>query len=56
MANGMRALLLAGLILTTAAAASAGQFYRYTDENGVLRYTDNLATVPPEQRGKHDNP
>jgi hypothetical protein len=50
MQNKMRALLLAGLILSVAATAWAGQFYRYTDENGVPRYTDNLANVPPEQR------
>ena len=42
-------LLLAGalvLLWTTA----YGEFYQYTDTNGVLRFTDDLATVPPEQR------
>ena len=50
MQKKMRALLLVGLILSVAATAWAEQFYRYTDENGVPRYTDNLANVPPEQR------
>ena len=42
-------LLLAGalvLLWTTA----YGEFYQYTDTNGVLRFTDDLASVPPEQR------
>lgn len=46
---GMRVLLLTGLMMT-AAAIAWGQYYQYTDENGVLRYTDNIATVPPDQR------
>jgi len=28
------------------------EFYRYKDENGVLRYTDNIADVPESQRAK----
>jgi hypothetical protein len=27
-----------------------GEFYKYRDANGVLRFTDNLAEVPPDQR------
>ncbi|MCP4104784.1 MAG: DUF4124 domain-containing protein [Desulfobacteraceae bacterium] len=26
------------------------EFYRYTDENGVTRFTDNLADIPEEQK------
>ena len=28
------------------------QIYRYTDEEGVVRFTDDLAQVPPDQRPK----
>jgi hypothetical protein len=31
------------------------EFYRYKDENGVLRYTDNIADVPESQRVKIDS-
>jgi hypothetical protein len=32
--------------------SSFAEFYKYRDENGVVRYTDNLAEVPPAQRPK----
>lgn len=38
-----------GLTLGVAAFTSA-EFYRYTDENGNVRYTDNLQDVPIDQR------
>lgn len=31
------------------------EYYRYKDENGVLRYTDNIADVPESQREKIDS-
>lgn len=31
------------------------EFYRYTDANGVVRYTDNIADVPESQRAKIDS-
>ena len=39
--------LLVGVLLTTPVW---GEYYQYTDENGVLRFTDNLASVPQNQR------
>ncbi len=30
--------------------SSYGEFYKYRDENGVVRFTDNLAEVPKDQR------
>jgi len=49
MGKAIKPLLLMGLMLVFGTAAW-GQYYQYTDENGVLRYTDNLAAVPPDQR------
>lgn len=37
------------MLLTTPAMA---EFFKYRDSNGVLRFTDNLAEVPPDQRPK----
>lgn len=34
------------------AVPASGEFYKYRDQNGVLRFTDNLAEVPPDQRPK----
>lgn len=34
------------------AVPSWGEFYRYRDANGVLRFTDNIAEVPENQRPK----
>lgn len=40
-------LLLAGVLLATPVW---GEYYQYTDENGVLRFTDNIASIPQNQR------
>jgi len=45
----IRNLLLAGLVVFWATAAFC-EYYQYTDQNGVLRFTDDLASVPPDQR------
>ncbi|MBF0413762.1 MAG: DUF4124 domain-containing protein [Desulfamplus sp.] len=29
---------------------TSAQYYKYTDENGKLRFTDDISKVPPEQR------
>jgi hypothetical protein len=34
------------------ATPAVGEFYKYRDKHGTVRYTDNLAEVPPEQREK----
>src|ERR1043165_3006830 len=34
-----------------AAQLGAAEYFRWTDESGVLHITDNLHNVPPEQRG-----
>jgi hypothetical protein len=31
-------------------AATNAEIYRYTDQNGVLRFTDNIANIPESQR------
>ena len=41
--------LLAGMVLWLATPA-LGEYYQYTDPNGVLRFTDDLASVPQDQR------
>jgi len=32
--------------------SASAEFYRYKDANGVLRFTDNLAEVPDDQKPK----
>ena len=32
------------------ATPAFGEYYQYTDSNGVLRFTDDLASIPPDQR------
>jgi hypothetical protein len=46
----LRIALLLVTLLGMLAAPAAAEFYRYIDERGVTRFTDNLAEVPPEQR------
>ncbi len=47
-----RACMLIGLCLTVLLFANPalGEFFKYRDSNGVLRFTDNLAEVPLNQR------
>jgi len=46
--------MLVGLCLAVLLFANPvlGEFFKYRDSNGVLRFTDNLAEVPPDQRPK----
>ena len=52
----MRKILLMAVIFggvfSVVTALSAGDFYRYKDKNGVIRFTDNILDVPPDQRKK----
>lgn len=34
------------------AGAAAAEFYKYTDENGNIRFTDDINQIPPDQREK----
>ena len=49
---GKAAVLFSLLGLAFFPLQAGAEFYRYTDENGVLRYTDNLQEVPPEKRSQ----
>jgi hypothetical protein len=42
------------LILLALPALAAAEIYKYRDQNGVLRFTDNLTEVPVEQRENVD--
>ena len=50
-AQRMHVVVLVVLLSVTLPAAAHAQsgFYRYIDENGQVRYTDNPANVPPDQ-------
>jgi len=44
--------ILLVLICIWLPAAASAEYYKYRDQNGVLRYTDNLADIPEDQRPK----
>lgn len=43
-------LMLAVMVLGVGSLPAYGEFYQYTDSNGVMRFTDDFATVPSDQR------
>lgn len=45
-----RTLLLTIVVMGPVAAPALGEFYQYTDADGVQRFTDDIANVPPAQR------
>ena len=45
----MTKLLIAGALVLLAASAHC-EYYQYKDASGVLRFTDDIANVPPKQR------
>ena len=47
--------LACGVLLSASIGFSpqcGAEFYRYHDQNGALRFTDNVAEIPPQQRQK----
>ena len=38
------------ILLIFSALPAAGEFYKYVDENGNTRFTDDINQVPPQQR------
>ncbi|MBN1842559.1 MAG: DUF4124 domain-containing protein [Deltaproteobacteria bacterium] len=42
------------LVITGLPALASAEFYKYLDKNGNVRFTDNLANVPADQRSKVD--
>ncbi len=40
------------IVIALSASVAKADFYKYIDKNGVTRFTDNLADVPPAQRPK----
>ena len=47
--NKIKMVIVTGMVICWLAPAY-GEYYQYRDENGVLRFTDDLASVPPDQR------
>jgi hypothetical protein len=45
----IRSIIVAGLTLCWLIPAY-GEYYQYRDENGVLRFTDDITSIPPDQR------
>ncbi len=40
------------IVVLSLATPVAAEFYKYRDKNGAIRFTDNLAEVPADQREK----
>ncbi len=49
MSQWIRSLLAVALLVLWSVPAAC-EYYQYRDENGVLRFTDDIASVPPDQR------
>jgi len=49
MRKWIRSILVAGMVVLWTMPAWC-EYFQYRDENGVLRFTDDLASVPPDHR------
>lgn len=49
MRKSIRNILVAGMVVLWTMPAWC-EYYQYRDENGTLRFTDDLSSVPPDQR------
>lgn len=49
MRTGLGLILIVAMLAATPANA---EFYKYVDENGIIRFTDDITMVPREQREK----
>ena len=50
MMRSMTRMLLFSIVLLCPFVISAGEFYRYTAEDGVVIYTDDASKIPSTQR------
>jgi len=48
----LKCLFCATALLMLMALSASGEFYQYTDENGVVRFTDDPSLIPDDQREK----
>ena len=47
----LRYFFILGLPFLGSGPASAAEFYRWVDQNGVVHFTDNMHNIPEKQRG-----
>lgn len=48
----MRLALLTALVVVGLAVPAAAQLWKWTDAEGVVRYTNDVESIPPEHRGR----
>jgi len=48
----LASVLIAVMLMFIVAATASAEFYKYTDENGNVHFTDDINQVPPDQRQK----
>lgn len=45
-------ILMMAILIFSSFCCYAGQYYKFTDENGVVSFTDDISKIPKEQRAK----